>query len=104
MQSNFQPTASKCCCPSTRNSPAKTTTICKRQLPLATANSSRNSAVSSRARSKPVRKRSAANTINPPHTLEFAILFIPTESLYAEVLRQPGLFEQLQRDHRVIIA
>ena len=42
--------------------------------------------------------------INPPHTLEFAILFIPTESLYAEVLRQPGLFEQLQRDYRVIIA
>jgi DNA recombination protein RmuC len=42
--------------------------------------------------------------INPPHTLEFAILFIPTESLYAEVLRQPGLFEQLQRDYRVMIA
>jgi DNA recombination protein RmuC len=42
--------------------------------------------------------------INPPHTLEFAILFIPTESLYAEVLRQPGLFEQLQREYRVMIA
>jgi DNA recombination protein RmuC len=42
--------------------------------------------------------------INPPHTLEFAILFVPTESLYAEVLRQPGLFEQLQRDYRVMIA
>jgi DNA recombination protein RmuC len=42
--------------------------------------------------------------INPPHTLEFAILFIPTESLYAEVLRQPGLFEQLQRDYRVMMA
>ena len=36
--------------------------------------------------------------------MEFAILFIPTESLYAEVLRQPGLFEQLQRDYRVMIA
>jgi DNA recombination protein RmuC len=42
--------------------------------------------------------------INPPHTLEFAILFVPTESLYAEILRQPGLSEQLQRDYRVIIA
>jgi DNA recombination protein RmuC len=42
--------------------------------------------------------------ICPPHTLDFAILFIPTESLYAEVLRQPGLFEQLQRDYRVMIA
>lgn len=31
-------------------------------------------------------------------------MFVPTESLYAEVLRQPGLVEQLQRDHRVIIA
>jgi DNA recombination protein RmuC len=36
--------------------------------------------------------------------LHFAILFIPTESLYAEVLRHPGLFEQLQRDYRVMIA
>lgn len=42
--------------------------------------------------------------ICPPHTLDFAILFIPTESLYAEVLRQPGLFELLQRDYRVMIA
>jgi DNA recombination protein RmuC len=49
-------------------------------------------------------KEISSKYINPPHTLEFAILFVPTESLYAEVLRQPGLFEQLQRDHRVIIA
>jgi DNA recombination protein RmuC len=42
--------------------------------------------------------------INPPHTLDFGILFIPTESLYAEILRQSGLFEQLQRDYRVMIA
>jgi len=42
--------------------------------------------------------------INPPYTLEFAILFIPTESLYAELMRQPGLVEQLQRDHRVMLA
>src|SRR5260370_28791300 len=49
-------------------------------------------------------KEISSKYINPPHTLEFAILFIPTESLYAEVLRQPGLSEQLQRDHRVMIA
>ncbi len=42
--------------------------------------------------------------INPPDTLDFGILFIPTESLYAEILRQPGLFEQFQRDYRVMIA
>ena len=46
----------------------------------------------------------SAKYINPPYPLDFGILFIPTESLYAEILRQPGLFEQLQRDYRVMIA
>ena len=55
-------------------------------------------------RIKTCAKEISTKYINPPYTLEFAILFVPTESLYAEVLRQPGLFEQLQRDHRVIIA
>ncbi len=40
----------------------------------------------------------------PPHTTDFAILFVPTEGLYAEALRRPGLFESLQRDHRVTLA
>jgi len=42
--------------------------------------------------------------INPPHTADWAILFLPTEGLYAEVLRRPGLFETLQRDMRVTVA
>ncbi|MEI7036711.1 DNA recombination protein RmuC [Fulvimonas yonginensis] len=42
--------------------------------------------------------------VSPPHTTDFAVLFLPTEGLYAEVIRRPGLFEQLQRDHRVTIA
>lgn len=42
--------------------------------------------------------------IQPPTTTEFAILFLPTESLYGEVLRRPALFEQLQRDYHVTIA
>jgi DNA recombination protein RmuC len=42
--------------------------------------------------------------VNPPVTTDFAILFLPTESLFAEVLRRPGLFEQLQRDCRVTLA
>jgi DNA recombination protein RmuC len=42
--------------------------------------------------------------INPPRTTDFGILFIPTESLYAELLRQPGLLEGLQRDFRVTLA
>jgi len=42
--------------------------------------------------------------VEPPHTTDFAILFLPTEGLYAEVLRRPGLMESLQRDCRVTLA
>jgi DNA recombination protein RmuC len=42
--------------------------------------------------------------IAPPRTAEFAIMFLPTESLYAEVLRRPGLFEQLQREYNVTLS
>ncbi|WP_049621036.1 DNA recombination protein RmuC [Frateuria defendens] len=42
--------------------------------------------------------------VEPPHTTDFAILFLPTEGLYAEVLRRPGLFEVLQREWRVTLA
>ena len=41
--------------------------------------------------------------IAPPHTTDFALLFLPTEGLYAEVLRRPGLFEALQREFRVTL-
>ena len=42
--------------------------------------------------------------IDPPHTTDFAILFLPVEGLYAEVLRIPGLCDYLQREQRVVIA
>lgn len=42
--------------------------------------------------------------IDPPKTTDFAIMFLPTEGLYAEVLRIPGLFEFVQREYKVIIA
>lgn len=42
--------------------------------------------------------------INPPNTIDCAIMFLPTEGLYAEALRQPGFVEQLQHDHRIIVA
>jgi DNA recombination protein RmuC len=42
--------------------------------------------------------------VAPPHTTEFAILFVPTEGLYAEALRRPGLMEALQREYRVTLA
>lgn len=41
--------------------------------------------------------------IDPPNTTEYGIMFLPYESLYAEVLRTPGLFEQLQRDYKITI-
>lgn len=46
----------------------------------------------------------AEKYLEPPHTTDFAILFLPTEGLYAEVLRRPGLMEVLQREHRVTLA
>lgn len=40
--------------------------------------------------------------INPPRTTDFAILFLPTEGLYAEVLRQPGLHDRMQQKYHVL--
>lgn len=42
--------------------------------------------------------------VAPPHTTDFALLFLPTEGLYAEVLRRPGLTDALQREYRVTVA
>ncbi len=45
-----------------------------------------------------------AKYINPPRTTDFAIMFLPTEGLYAEAIRRIGLVEQVQRDCRVVFA
>ena len=42
--------------------------------------------------------------VAPPHTTDFAIMFLPIEGLYAEVLRCPGLLDCIQRDYRITIA
>ncbi len=42
--------------------------------------------------------------IEPPYTTDFAILFLPSEGLYAEVLRRPGLMQALQREQRITLA
>ena len=42
--------------------------------------------------------------VEPPQTTDFAILFLPTEGLYAEMLARPGLADMLQREHRVMLA
>ena len=56
------------------------------------------------ARIRAEAKSIAQKYVEPPHTTDFAILFLPTEGLYAEVLRRPGLMETLQREHRITLA
>jgi DNA recombination protein RmuC len=61
------------------------------------------------ARAIETRLRAEARSIRdkyvaPPHTTDFAILFLPTEGLYAEALRRPGLMEALQREYKVMLA
>jgi DNA recombination protein RmuC len=41
--------------------------------------------------------------LDPPHTTDFGIMFLPVEGLYAEVLRRPGLCDNLQRDYRIVV-
>lgn len=49
-------------------------------------------------------KQIRAKYIAPPSTTDFGLMFLPTEGLYAEVARQPGLLDELQREQRVIVA
>jgi DNA recombination protein RmuC len=61
------------------------------------------------ARAIEMRLRAEARSIREkyiaaPHTADFGILFVPTEGLYAEALRRPGLVEALQRDHKILLA
>ncbi len=48
-------------------------------------------------------KTIAEKYVEPPHTTDFAVLYLPFESLFAEVLRRPGLFDHIQRQYRVTI-
>ncbi len=66
-------------------------------------------AVEASAKAIENRLRAEARTIRekyiaPPHTTDFGIMFVPTEGLYAEALRRPGLMESLQREHKVVLA
>nr|WP_235195571.1 DNA recombination protein RmuC [Pandoraea sp. E26] len=49
-------------------------------------------------------KKISTKYVSPPHTTDFAILFLPTEGLFAEVARIPGLVEALQNEHRIVVA
>jgi len=48
-------------------------------------------------------RKIADKYVAPPHTTDFAILYLPTESLFAEVLRRPGLVEAVQNECRIVI-
>ena len=48
-------------------------------------------------------KKIAAKYIHPPATVEFAVLYLPTDALHAEVARIPGLIDQISREHRVLV-
>jgi DNA recombination protein RmuC len=48
-------------------------------------------------------KKIVAKYVSPPHTTDFAVLYLPTEGLFAEVIRRPGLVESIQNDCRVMI-
>jgi DNA recombination protein RmuC len=53
-----------------------------------------------RAEARRIRQKYVA----PPHTTDFGLMFLPTEGLYAEVVRRAGLVDALQREHRVVVA
>ena len=67
--------------------------------PVAVAHATKELTARIKAEAKSINEKYVA----PPHTTDFAMLFLPTESLYAEVLRVPGLMEGLQREHRVTL-
>lgn len=56
------------------------------------------------ARVKAEAKSIKSKYIAPPRTTDFAVLYVPTEGMFAEILREPGLFEMLQTEYRVTIA
>jgi DNA recombination protein RmuC len=61
------------------------------------------------SRALEVRMRGAAKDIcaryvQPPHSTDFAVMFVPTEGLFAEILRRPGLVDALQRECQIMVA
>ena len=71
---------------------------------LADAPAAEAAAKALEARIKAEAKSIAESYLSPPQTTDFAILFLPVEGLYAEVLRRPGLMDALQREYRVTLA
>lgn len=72
----------------------------ERGEPLAVEEASRAIETRLKNEAKSIREK----YVSPPHTTDFAMLYLPIEGLYAEALRRPGLAEILQRDYRVSLA
>ncbi|MEW5842079.1 MAG: DNA recombination protein RmuC [Bacteroidota bacterium] len=71
---------------------------------IANVNSINDAGKSIETRIKGEAKKIAEKYLDPPHTTDFALMFLPIEGLYAEVLRRPGLAEFLQREYRVVVS
>jgi DNA recombination protein RmuC len=78
----------------------------ERMLQAAEAGDAEGERVARRALERRVRdeaKKIAAKYIAPPATVEFAIMYLPTDGLYAEIARAPGMIDELGRVHRVLV-
>lgn len=71
---------------------------------IANVNSISDAGKAIETRIKGEAKKIAEKYLDPPHTTDFALMFLPIEGLYAEVLRRPGLAEFLQREYRVVVS
>lgn len=71
---------------------------------IANVNSINDAGKAIETRIKGEAKKIAEKYLDPPHTTDFALMFLPIEGLYAEVLRRPGLAEFLQREYRVVVS
>jgi len=78
----------------------------ERMLAAADAGDADAERIARRALERRVRdeaKKLAAKYISPPATVEFAVMYLPTDGLYAEIARAPGLIEEIGRVHRVLL-
>jgi DNA recombination protein RmuC len=78
----------------------------ERMLEAADAGDADAERIARRALEKRVRdeaKKLATKYISPPATVEFAVMYLPTDGLYAEIARSPGLIEEIGRVHRVLL-
>jgi DNA recombination protein RmuC len=78
----------------------------ERMLAAADAGDAEAERIARRGLEKRVRdeaKKLAAKYISPPATVEFAVMYLPTDGLYAEIARIPGLIEEIGRTHRVLL-